>query len=44
MTGEIRQRQKTLTMTSCWQIVTPQSFLQVMANLEQSGSWILDSL
>ena len=30
-------------MTSCWQIVTPLSFFQFMANLEQSGNQILNA-
>ena len=33
---------KNLTMASCLEIVTSLSFFQFMANLEQSGSWILD--
>ena len=33
---------KNLTMASCLEIVTSLSFFQYMANLEQSGSWILD--
>ena len=38
-----RQRQKNFAMTSCQQIVSSLSFLQFMANLEQSGSRIPDS-
>ena len=34
---------KNLTITSYQQIVTSLSFFQVMANLEQSGSRILDA-
>ena len=43
MTTEKRQRQKKLTMTSCQKIVTPLSFFQFVANLNQSGSRIPDA-
>ena len=34
---------KKMMMASCQQIVTSIPFSQFMANLEQSGSWILDA-
>ena len=40
LTGETKQRQKNLTMTSHQQIMTSLSFFQFMANLEPSGSRI----
>ena len=42
-TGETKQRQKKLTMTSCRRVVTSLSFFRFMANLEQPRSWILDA-
>ena len=33
---------KKLTLTSCQKIVTSLSFLEFLANLEQSGGWIPD--
>ena len=38
-----QKRQKHLKMTSCQKTVTSLSFFQFMANLEQSGSRILDA-
>ena len=35
---------KNLTMMSCWKIVTSLSFFRFIANLEQSGSRILDAV
>ena len=35
---ETKQRQKELTMTSCWEIVTSLPFFQFTANLEQCGT------
>ena len=40
---ETKQRQKKLTMMSFQKTVTPLSFFQFMADLEQSGSRIPDS-
>ena len=39
---ETWQCQKNLTMTSCQQIWMSLSFLEFMADLKQSKSWILD--
>ena len=36
-------RSKNLTMASCQQVMMSLSFYQFMANLEQSGGWILDA-
>ena len=35
---------KNLTMTSCRKIVMSLSFFKFLANLEQSGGWILDTV
>ena len=40
---ETKQRQKSVTMMSCWKIVTSLSFFQFMAILEKSGSQIPDA-
>ena len=41
--GKRNKRQENLMMTSCQEIVTQLPFFQFMANLEQSGSRILDA-
>ena len=34
---------KNMTLTSCRKIMTPLSFFGFLANLKQSGGWILDT-
>ena len=43
LTRKTKQRQKSLTITPCVKNVTPLSFFQFTASLEQSGSQILDA-
>ena len=43
LTKETKQRQKKLTMASCWQIGMSLSFFLFMANLEQFGTRIPDA-